>query len=147
MDQESWDNLHNAIALGEAEPDRLNGRMLPLAGEMEDGESGESDADAEHESDDEFEDFSTTEPAVLPYPPTGEPASLPRPRTSMGASNPRKRAASSVPARPQKRIVVKAGSDEIAETGATAVTSPLASASVPPKKGTNETAYRSCRVR
>ncbi|KAM3425326.1 hypothetical protein BST61_g7273 [Cercospora zeina] len=116
------------------------GRGFAHPQDLEDNESEESDDDAEHESDDEFEDFSTTEPTVLPYPPVEKTASVHRPRSSMTAPHPRKRAASNVPARPQKRTIVKAGSDEIVGAGATTVTSPLAPASVSQNESTKETA-------
>ncbi|CAK1357598.1 unnamed protein product [Cercospora beticola] len=152
MDQESWDKLHDAIALGEAEPSRLKGTMRIMAGEMDDEDDHESDTDADHETDDEYEDFTTTEHATLPYPPTEEPASLAPVPTSIPAAtpaaipasmktpNPRKRAASNISARAQKRTIVKAGSDEMAGTETTTTTSPMATASVPPKKSRKKAA-------
>ncbi|PPJ52862.1 hypothetical protein CBER1_11313 [Cercospora berteroae] len=141
MDQESWDKLHDAIALGEAEPSRLKGTMRIMAGEMDDEDDDhESDPDAEHETDDEYEDFSTTEHATLPYPPTQETASLAPLPAPIKTPNPRKRAASNISARAQKRSIVKAGSDEMVGKDTTATTSPPALTSFPHKKSPKKTA-------
>ncbi|GIZ42765.1 hypothetical protein CKM354_000602200 [Cercospora kikuchii] len=152
MDQESRDKLHNAIALGEAEPSRLKGTTRIMAGEMDDEDEDESDHDAEHETDDEYEDFTTTEHTALPYPPTEESASLapvptPTPAATLAAipapvktPNPRKRAASNISARAQKRTIVKAGSDEMAVKDNTTTTTPPAPASFAHKKSNKKAA-------